>query len=112
MLLNQKTDTLQTPLMDNNTGENNKGNYNDNDYDDYSDNNQVNDKVTSCSSTWWWVSLVLIGLLMVALGAATYLLWSCKRSTATMESVMVVDPGTAYFDDFREKLNAQLRGDL
>ena len=90
---------------------------NDNEENNYSDNEEnfsdkEENRECACSSTWWWVSIVLIGLLMVALVAATYMLWTCKQSTGQMESVMIVDPATAYFNDIQEKLDAQLRGDL
>ena len=103
MLVNQKGNKLQTLLMN----DNEENNYSE---ENFSDNE--GDRECACSSTWWWVSIVLIGLLMVALVAAMYMLWACKRSTGQMESVMIVDPTTTYFNDFQEQLEAQLRGDL
>jgi hypothetical protein len=68
---------------------------------DYSDDaNTSNTSECACSSTWWWLSLVLIGLLMAALLGATYMLWSCRRASAGVDSIAVADPmdiATAYF---------------
>lgn len=90
----------------NNGDMDNNNQVNDGDYSD--DANTSNTSECACSSTWWWLSLVLIGLLMAALLGATYMLWSCRRPSAGVDSIAVTIPlseydpmdiATAYFDN-------------